>query len=293
MAAAARRVWRDRGASFDAHRPVRFALAASLPPLFLLSVAATARNIYLAPALPGVALLLGWWAKEALSAVQPTQDRWDRLALRGTAALLLLSTAVFTAALAITGADAWTTMTGRGAFLAVSALGLIAGTSFALRAWTSAGRRPRLALWSLLMAYCSLLVGPASQLYARVDAWQDLPATARAIGRDAAGKPLILLAPDETTRAMIDMNVSTHVGLIPGPIDAAAIGRLAAASAAAPQSLVVVQLPGRGKLSALWQAHGASEIDEALPWAEPAGLRIARSYSLPYGRRYALLERRP
>ena len=52
-------------------RPVRFALATALPSLALLSVAATARNIYLAPALPGFALLLGWWA------TLESHDRWD------------------------------------------------------------------------------------------------------------------------------------------------------------------------------------------------------------------------
>ena len=82
--AAARRAWRQRRALRDP-RAVRFALAASLPPLLLLSFAATARNIYLAPALPGFALLLAWWAREIL----PGPDRWDVRALRATAAILL------------------------------------------------------------------------------------------------------------------------------------------------------------------------------------------------------------
>ena len=45
------------------------------------------------------------------------------------------------------------------------------------------------ALWSLLLAYVALLVGPASQVYRQVDAWQDLASIARAIGHDAADKP--------------------------------------------------------------------------------------------------------
>ena len=65
VVAAARRAWRARGAPSDERRPVRFALASSLPALAVLSVAATARNIYFAPALPGFALLLGWWGREA------------------------------------------------------------------------------------------------------------------------------------------------------------------------------------------------------------------------------------
>jgi hypothetical protein len=43
--------------------------------------------------------------------------------------------------------------------------------------------RLRRALWSLFLAYCVLLVAPASQVYAQVDAWQDLRSVARAIHR--------------------------------------------------------------------------------------------------------------
>ena len=89
--AALRRAWRRRGASFDDYRPVRFAIAASLPPLVILSVAATARNVYFAPALPGVALLLAWWSRE----IAASAERWDIRALRVTAALLILGVLVF------------------------------------------------------------------------------------------------------------------------------------------------------------------------------------------------------
>jgi hypothetical protein len=146
-------------------------------------------------------------------------------------------------------------------------------------------------------------VGPASQVYARVDTWQDLASIAGAIERNAVGKPLILFAPDETTRAIIDMYARTSVELIPGPIDAASIDRLRAAAAAAPQSLVVVQLPGRAgaiaqrlkdrfgprRGSSAPQSDGPPE----LPWLQSAGLRMAQSYALPNGRRYALLELNP
>jgi hypothetical protein len=110
---------------------------------------------------------------------------------------------------------------------------------------------------------------------------------------------LILFAPDETTRAMIDMYVRTPVELVAGPIDAAAMERLRAAAAAAPQSLIVVQLPGRaGSIEQrLAQSFGFHSVvpaqpdhESELPWLQAAGLRVARSYSLPNGRRYALLE---
>jgi 4-amino-4-deoxy-L-arabinose transferase-like glycosyltransferase len=290
-AAALRRAWLQRKDSLDAaHRAVRFALAASLPPLALLSLAATARNVYLAPALPGVALLLAWWAGVCLE--QP--DRWDIRAMRATAVLLLAGVAACAAAALLVGADAWVSMTSHTAFIAISAAGLIAASFFALHAWSAARAQVNQALPSLLLAYCALLVGPASQIYREVDAWQDLGSIARAIGQDSADQPLILFAPDETTMAMIDMYARTTVSVIPGPIEAAAVDRLKTDVGAAPQSLIVVQLP-RPTLS-IATAFGAvrrSDGEPELPWAKAAGLRVAKSYSLPNGRRYALLEPNP
>jgi hypothetical protein len=120
--------------------------------------------------------------------------------------------------------------------------------------------------------------------------------------RDAMGKPLILFAPDETTRAMIDMYARTAVGLIPGPIDAAAIDRLRAKTDAAPQSLIVVQLPRRAGAAerrlARYFGRGPGVPaqppgEPQPPWAAAANLRVAKIYSLPDGRRYALLEPNP
>ena len=125
VAAAARRALAATPCAVRGERPVRFALASSLPALAVLSVAATARNIYLAPALPGFALLLGWWARETAKAA----DRWDVYAMRGTAVLLLLAALVFVAALALLGADAWGGASVRFGLVAISALGLIAAAA--------------------------------------------------------------------------------------------------------------------------------------------------------------------
>jgi 4-amino-4-deoxy-L-arabinose transferase-like glycosyltransferase len=296
VAAAARRAWRQRKSAFDDYRPVRFAIAASLPSLAFLSVAATARNIYFAPALPGVALLLAWWSRE----IARGPDRWDIRALRTTAALLLLGVMVFAASLGIVGSDAWNTMDSHASFMVISAVGLAVAAALALRAWRASRERVPHAQWLLLLAYCALLVGPASQLYAQVDTWQNLASIARAMEHDAAGKPLILFAPDETTRAMIDMYARTTVSLIPGPIDPVSIDRLKADAGAAPNSLIVVQLPGpTGSIAQRLKVHFGirssstpqhAPDESALPWLQAAGLRVAMSYSLPNGRRYALLE---
>lgn len=292
VGAALRRAWLRRGIAFDEYRPVRFALAASLPALAILSLAATARNVYVAPALPGVALLLAWWSQD----VAASADRWDLRALRATAALLLLAMLVSSAALSWVAVAAWGTGGSRAAFIVICAFGVTVAACLALRAWAAAGDRALRALGLLFLAYCVLLVGPTSQAYRQVDTWQDLQSIARAIGQDAAGKPLILFAPDETTRAMIDMYARTQVALIPGPMDSTAIDRLEAAVGAAPDAQVVVQIPESRRLAHYFERTGsnpaaASEVPAAPAWAIKARLRLAKSYSLPNGRRYALFER--
>ena len=281
--AAARRAWLQRRASFHDHRAVRFALAASLPPLLLLSFAATARNIYLAPALPGFALLLAWWAREIL----PGPDRWDIRAVRATAAMLLLGVAVFAAVLMILAADSWSSMHSHILYIAISLIGLMAAAILAARAWAAAREQPLHAQWALLLAYCALLIGPASQVYGQVDGWQDLAKISRAIARDTAGRPLILLAPDETTRAMIDMYARTSVDRVAGPLDAAGFEHIRSVAAAAPTSLFLVQLPNQSPRLP-WRAR-APEVGVTPAW-QAAGLRMKESYSLPNGRRYALLQ---
>jgi 4-amino-4-deoxy-L-arabinose transferase-like glycosyltransferase len=302
VVAAARRAWRQRITSTERQRPVRFALATFVPTLGVLSVAATARNIYLAPALPGVALLLGWWVSD----LSTTQDPWDARAMRGTSLLLLLAVIVFAAAMIILGLESWDVLNARILFVAVSVLGLASALACALFAWQAAGRGLLLrASFGLLLAYSALLVGPASQIYRRADAWQDLGSIGRAIGRDAGGRPVILFAPDETTRAFIDMYTRTSVGLIPGPVTAQSTERLRAQLASNPQSLVVTQLPGRnntGTFRRLAASLGVGDriaptplVDDAqMPaWASGLRLRITHRYALPNGRRYALLAWEP
>jgi 4-amino-4-deoxy-L-arabinose transferase-like glycosyltransferase len=284
--AAARRAWRQRQISRHGNRAVRFAIAASLPPLVVLSLAATARNIYFAPALPGIALLIAWWAREIL----PGPDPWDVRALRATAALLLFGVAVFAAALILLGADVWSAIPQHWTFIAIAGLGLLAAAYFSVRAWGAAGENAVYSQWALLLAYCALLIGPASQVYRQVDHWQDLAKISRAVEHGSAGGALILIAPDETTRAAIDMYARTSVDRIPGPLDAAGIARVRAVAAAAPDRFFLVQLPKQSPPELPWRARPP---DIALPaWIEEADLRVIDTYSVPYGRRYALLRLR-
>jgi len=296
--AAVRRAWILRHASRDRLRLVRFGVAVFAPTLATLSLAATARNIYLAPALPGLALLLGWWVEELRS----SRDRWDGIALYATTALLLIGTGVAATAVLVVAADS-ADLPGNGSlFFAIAAGGLMLAAGGAAAAWRAVGRAaPWRALVWLVLAYCSLLVGPASQIYHRVDDWEDLASIGRAIGRDARDRPLILLAPDETTRAFIDMYARTNVKWVPPPLTPGALRSLRRRILDAPDSLVVVQVPGRGespglrRFAARWglaQIVPAPrlEAEQAPSWAADVPLRVVSRYALPNGRRYALLE---
>jgi 4-amino-4-deoxy-L-arabinose transferase-like glycosyltransferase len=260
---------------------VRFAIAASLPPLLLLSLAATARNIYLAPALPGFALLVAWWAREIL----PGADRWDVRALRATAVMMMVGAAAFAAALIFLGNDSSDSILGAMLSIAISLICLAVAFTMAVRAWRAAREQVVTAQWALLLAYCALLIGPASQIYRRVDAWQNLAQIARAVQRDSAARPLVLLAPDETTRAIIDMYARPVVDRIAGPWDAGGIDRVRMFAAASPESLFLLQLPSQAPL--LRRAR-AAQTNPLAVW-QAANLEVSGSYSLPNGRRYALL----
>jgi hypothetical protein len=293
-----RRAWLARRAPARTTRPLRFAVACIVPTLVLLSVAATARNVYFAPAMPGFALLLGWWMAETVR----EHDAWDLGAVRVTAVLIVIAALGFAAALAILGLDAPRTAppSALAAGGVLGALGVIAAGALAVMA-DAAARRGRIepGPYLLALAYCLLLALPAAVIYRVVDGWQDLPAIGRAIGTDAAGRTLILMAPDETTRAFVDMYARTDADPVGAPLDERAIGRLKELIAAHPDALVAAQWPGRETTPMLKRvAHSLGiGLDPVQPsvskpaWAAAAGLEVTRLYALPNGRRYALLRR--
>jgi 4-amino-4-deoxy-L-arabinose transferase-like glycosyltransferase len=280
--AAARRVWREPSLSADQGRLVRFALACSLPSLVVLSFAATARNIYLAPALPGAALLLAWWAREIVRQA----DAWDIRAIKTTAAMLLGGVIVFIGALWLVAVDGWDHI-GHGAYIGISAISMLLATWMAARAWVGAGDRIR-ALTALFLAYCALLAGPTSQLYGQVNHWQDLSQISHDILRDAADGPLILLSPDETTLAAIDLYSRNTATPGSGLLIAADAQR--ALEMAGAHGAVLVQLP-KLPLSMLQRIRKTSISNDAPPaWIAAHDFRVWKEYAVPNGRRYALLK---
>ena len=84
------------------------------------------------------------------------------------------------------------------------------------------------------------------------------------------------------------MYARTAVDSISGPLDAAGIEHVhTAVAAAAPDSLFLVQLAKQSPPGLPWRA---TPQEPALPaWIEAASLQPIEIYSVPYGRRYALL----
>ena len=267
--AALRRAWKARSGSQEATRAPRFGLAVTLPSLVVLSVAATARNIYFAPCLPGLALLLCWWARN-----RADHDQWDFRALRATAVLLMISVLVVFIAGAVIGIDAWSDMQAQGIYVALLVAGGGVAAAYAIGAWRT--NRDSFAMQRyLVVSFLALLTGPLLAIYVEVNDWQDLPSIARALATDADSKPLALLHPDETTRAMIDMYTRDAVPMV------------AQADATPAGALLFEQLPGRaGPRSAIIAKLLHARPEQAV---QPSGTLI-REYQLPNGRRYALVD---
>ena len=266
----------------------RFALSASVPFLVLLSVAATARDIYAAPALLGFGLLAGLWAEDA----RRLPRRGDAAAALGTVALVGVLAAALGVALAVFSAAGF----GAPALYAAAAVGVVAASAvalgFAVRAQRN-GDYPRSLAWSYA-GYALALCLAARLMLPVVDRWQDLPALAARIHSDTAQQPLALLDPDETTIAMLDHGLATRFTVLasgaPGPR-----GTVSGWFAAHGQSArVLVLLPGHAS-GALTEFLGrfhplpapGDGVAGALTAAGAAAL-VAR-YELPQGRRYALL----
>ena len=266
----------------------RFALSSCVPFLVLLSVAATARDIYAAPALLGFGLLAGLWAEDA----RRLPRRGDRAAALATVALVGVMAGVFAIALAVLAAAGL----GAPALYTVAAVAVVAASAialgFAVRAQRN-GDYPRSLAW-VYAGYAVALCLAARLILPVVDRWQDLPALAARLHSDTAQQPLALLDPDETTIAMLDHGLATPFTVLAsgeaGP-RSAVTGWFAAHGAAA---RVLVLLPGHasGALTEfLARLHPLPAPGDGVAGALAAAgaAALAARYELPQGRRYALL----
>jgi 4-amino-4-deoxy-L-arabinose transferase-like glycosyltransferase len=288
VAAALARAWIRMSEPGTRGTAWRFAICSSVPFLVLLSFAATARDVYAAPALLGLGLLAGLWAEDA----RRLPRRADRFAARGTVALVGTLAGVFALALALLAAAGL----GAPALYAAAALGVLVAAAialgFALRAQRH-GDFPRSIAWSYA-GYAVALCLAARLVLPVVDRWQDLPALAARIHADTAQQSLALLDPDETTLAMLDHGFATSATVLAsgaaGP--RAAVGGWFAARGKAARVLVLLPGHARGALTEyLARLHPPAAPGDGVAGtltATGTAALIAR-YELPQGRRYALL----
>ena len=284
-AAALRRAWRGCRARGVRGTAWRFALLASLPFLVLLSLAATARDIYAAPALLGFALLAALWLEDA----QGAPSGLDRACLTGTRWLIGLLGALLMAALAVlalAGSSSW------GATAAVLAA-LLALAVPALREARRAQLHADLAgsLACSYGAYTAAVCLSALIAFPVIDRGQDLGRLAREVRTDTAHHPLALLAPDETTLAIIDHAQAPAFTVLNGN-DAQTLTHWFAARG--PQARVLVLLPGHadGALTrwlSRWHPLKAPGDGIAASLIAAGAAVLVQRYELPQGRRYALL----
>jgi 4-amino-4-deoxy-L-arabinose transferase-like glycosyltransferase len=266
----------------------RFALCSCVPFLVLLSLAATARDVYAAPALLGFGLLAGLWAEDA----RRLPRRGDRFAALATVALVGSMTGGFALALALFAAAGL----GAPVLYTAVALGVLVAAAialgFAVRAQRS-GDFPRSIAWSYA-AYAVALCLAARLILPVVDRWQDLSSLAARIHSDTTQQPLALLDPDETTVAMLDHGFGTCCTVLAsaGTTPRAAVDGWFAARGKAARVLVLLPGHARGGLTDLLaRLHPVPAPGDGVAGTLTAGgaAALVARYELPQGRRYALL----
>jgi hypothetical protein len=285
-AAALRRAWDRVRLAGSAGTPWRFAIAATLPFLLLLSVAATARDVYAAPLILGFGVLVALWLDQACR--QPT--RLDALALRATRWLVAFIACAFVVVL-----GALTAATSHFVYV-VAAIAVLVASIIALRLSSRAQSRGdlyRSFTWTYI-SYAAALCMAALAIFPSVDRWHDLPGLAQRIHNDSEHNDLALLAPDETTIAMLDHRLRTPFTILTTDEETPEQAVSNWFKTRGSSARVLVLLPGHatGELTPLLnRVHPVREPDDGT-----AGTLVAegiasfvRGYDLPHGRRYALL----
>jgi 4-amino-4-deoxy-L-arabinose transferase-like glycosyltransferase len=291
--AAVCRAWRRTRAPGSAGTPWRFAISAIVPFLLLLSVAATARDIYAAPAILGFGLLIALWATEIARGDRvhlPTA--LDRFAIRATGVLVALIAAAFVAVLGIVAAaEPQSLFTG-----GVTAFAIVGVAIVTLRFAAHSVRRDDVlgSLGWIYMTFAAAFTLGAPAVFPTIDRWQDLPALARQIADDSRANPFALLNPDETTVASLDHGLQMPFVRLDTDTDTAEHVVTSWFRAQGPRSRVLVKLPGSGPgaiYRLLDRIHPIPNPGDGIAGAlmsEGVAI-IVRRYELPQGRRYALL----
>ena len=277
----------------------RFAVAATLPFLVLLSLAATARDVYAAPALLGVSILVALYVSEQHSPGSPGR----RDSLFWTRVLVATIACLFAGAVVVLGIGAVTSHSAGPAGHAiticeysVAAVIMLTLAAYGLRRAATAHHRGQVlrgfewtyAAYAAVFCIASLVVFPT------IDRWQDLPLLAAQIRADTQDDSLALLNPDETTVAMLDRRLRTPCTALTTDTGSAqqVIGSWFATHGAGARVLVLLPGHAPGELTPLLErVHlGGPAGDGIVGELRAEGrARVVRRYELPHGRRYALL----
>ncbi|MGB8328291.1 MAG: hypothetical protein WCE48_12035, partial [Steroidobacteraceae bacterium] len=307
VAAAAWRARRAARAMTSVGRRWRFAIAASLPWLLLLSFAATARDVYASPAIIGCALLIGLLVADdapGRAAGESGDPQVAHIAAPGAhrvtgwlilaigLALLMSGTLLLLARQDWSRADSWRAV----ALLAIAVVIVTLAMRYAAALRSGAQRT---ALVTGYAAYALPVAIWAFAFFPLIDSWQDLSGLSLRIARDTAAQSFALLDPDETTIGTMERVLGRPQPVVlSGSGDARAVATAAGAwlRGQGPGARLLVKLPGHapGEVTRWIATHTSrrlwSEDDGRAASLERAGVaRIVSRYELPQGRRYALL----
>jgi hypothetical protein len=177
------------------------------------------------------------------------------------------------------------------AVVAVLAIGMLAAPAW-VRARNAQSRgAPGESLVCCYVAYTAALCLAALVVFPFIDRGQDLGALARHIRADTARQPLALLAPDETTVAIIDHGFTGSFTVLSAGNAGAVRGWFAARGA---RARILVLLPGHapGALTqwlGRWYPASPPGDGIATELIASGAAALVQRYELPQGRRYALL----
>lgn len=287
VAAALVRAWQEVRTPPPGGTRWRFAIAACLPFIALLSLAATARDIYAAPAMLGFGLLAGLWVQAA----QRQPSALDGALLVASRYLVLLIAWALAAALGFFAVSGESVALPAWAF----ALGIVALVHLAMRSAARAqhaGAITRCLGWTYAGYACALFIAliAASPL---IDRWQDLPALARQIRADTSGQPLALLDPDETTIAILDHGAGTPFTVLNSGADPRQpVARWFQEQGREARVLVLASVHAGGALTsgpAQTNPGSSGDTGTAARLIDARAAAAVHRYELPHGRRYVLL----
>ena len=261
----------------------RFALSCILPNALVLSVSATARDIYFAPLLPAFALMIALWMQRA----RRRSAAIDRFAVKATAVLLFAVTSFLCfvvlwfilrplarAPLSVT-------------FISLASVGGTVALVLALRGLAQM-RRVTLGT-SYMRAGAAVLLfavtaAPAAVIIMNMQ--QDLSRLAYDVRAVSGERPVVLYQPDETTLGFMDYYDSGEHKPIADAIETRAREKLRLELASHPDACVLLSLPESRRPRAV---VASLDIEDANRFAAALGLKVLDTMGVRRGRHYALL----